>query len=202
MDIEDKIRYCEKLYDSIGRPTIYKLTPVCYPEDLDQRLESKGYVKVDETALRILHIPESYGEVEASGLEIEYEFTPEWINSFSACANITNASTVEVMTRMLNNIADDKIVVKLQNDNKTIACGFGVIEAGYVGIFDIIVDKEHRGNGYGKAIMKGILKETLKKDIHKAYLQVVVGNTIAENLYTSLGFQEVYRYWYRVKRNQ
>lgn len=202
MSIEDKIKSCERLYNAEGLPTIYKLTPDCYPENLDQILESRGYAKVDETAVRTLDISEIYVDSEAATLGIEYEFTSEWINSFSACANITNPETIEIMTGMLNNIAGDKIIVNLQNDNKPIACGFGVIEAGYVGIFDIIVDKEYRGNGYGKAVMKGILREALKQGIHKAYLQVVVGNTIAENLYTSLGFQEVYRYWYRVKRNQ
>jgi hypothetical protein len=72
-DIEEKIKYCEMLYGANGLPTVYKLTPVCYPEDLDQILESKGYAKVDETALRILHIPDIYREDEASMLETEYE---------------------------------------------------------------------------------------------------------------------------------
>lgn len=200
MDIEDKIRCCEGLYSANGLPTVYKLTPVCYPEDLDQLLESKGYAKIDETAVRILDIPDRYGEEEASRLEIAYEFSPEWINSFADCSKIHESSKVDIMTRMLYSIAGDKICVKLIDNSKVVACGFGVIEDGYVGIFDIIVDQEFRGLGYGKVVMKGILKEALKQDIRKSYLQVVVGNTIAEKLYSSLGFQEIYRYWYRVKQ--
>lgn len=63
------------------------------------------------------------------------------------------------------------------------------------------MNRDNRGKGYEKAIIQGILKEALKKNIHKAYLQVVVGNYIVENLYDKLGFKEMYRYWHRIKQN-
>ena len=44
-----------------------------------------------------------------------------------------------------------------------------------------------------------ILSEARKKGASKAYLQVVKGNTYAKTLYTSLGFQDLYPYWFRVK---
>lgn len=78
-------------------------------------------------------------------------------------------------------------------------CGFGIIEHDHIGIFDIVVNKSYRGRKFGRNIMNGILNIAQEKGIGTAYLQVVVGNTVAENLYESLGFQEAYRYWYRVK---
>jgi N-acetylglutamate synthase len=35
-----------------------------------------------------------------------------------------------------------------------------------------------------------------------AYLQVMLDNPVALNLYDSLGFKEIYKYWYRVKKLQ
>lgn len=49
----------------------------------------------------------------------------------------------------------------------------------------------------GKAVMSKILVTAKQLGTKSAYLQVVVGNTIAENLYSTLGFKEVYKYWYR-----
>ncbi len=77
------------------------------------------------------------------------------------------------------------------------AFGYGVIDQGYVGIFDIYVNESNRGKGYGKAVMHKLFAEAIKLGASKAYLQVVVGNKVAENLYEKLGFKEVYRYWYR-----
>jgi ribosomal protein S18 acetylase RimI-like enzyme len=34
-----------------------------------------------------------------------------------------------------------------------------------------------------------------------AYLQVQLDNKPALKLYSDIGFKEIYRYWYRVKRN-
>lgn len=171
------------------------------PENLDQILENKSYKRIDETSVHILNISANHFLDKIEKLNIEYEFTQDWINSFVDCSNIQDKSMIGIMTQMLKNIIGDTICVKLKLDNKTVGCGFGVIEDKYIGIFDIIVRKENRGQGIGKTIMQGILKEAQKRKINKAYLQVVVGNSVAEKLYYKLGFKEIYRYWYRIKDN-
>ncbi len=58
-----------------------------------------------------------------------------------------------------------------------------------VNILYIYVDKELRGNGYGKALFNEALKGITIKN-YKVFLEVRVSNTIALNLYTKLGFKE------------
>jgi ribosomal protein S18 acetylase RimI-like enzyme len=86
----------------------------------------------------------------------------------------------------------------MENQN-IIGCGYGIIENGYVGLFDIVVKKEFRGKGYGREIVEAILLRATENGINKAYLQVTWDNTVALNLYEKLGFIEKYRYWYRKK---
>jgi hypothetical protein len=50
---------------------------------------------------------------------------------------------------MLYNILAEKIVVYKKEKGAIIGCGYGVIEQGFVGIFDIIVKEDMRGRGYG-----------------------------------------------------
>lgn len=196
-----KISYCENLYTSKNLPIVFKLTNQCHPKDIDNTLRIRGYRKHDETSVQVLNLSSRYITEDIEGLEFDGKFTEEWIDSFVDCSNIIEKSTVEVMKKMLNNIIGKKVCVKISQNNKVVACGFGVIEDNYIGIFDIIVRRENRGEGYGKAIMNGILNEAQRMNVSNAYLQVVVGNSIAEKLYEKLGFVEAYRYWYRIKDN-
>ncbi len=199
LDLDQKLDYCEKLYGSMGLPVVYKLTKASYPENLDQRLEERGYKKIAETGFRITELTEDPAYVRPQELKVDEEFTREWIGTLIACSGMSNAERIEVMKQLLSNITQEKICIRINLGDEPVGCGFGVIEDGYMGIYDIVVKPEFRSRGYGRAIMRGLMTEALKKGIHKAYLQVVVGNTFAEKLYTSLGFQEIYRYWYREK---
>jgi len=199
INVDTKIQMCENIYCKKGLPIVYKITKESYPSNLDSVLELKGYNKKDETSIRILSLSDFRDVDNIEGIKFEFEFTEEWIESFILCSNIIDKLTIDTMKKMLTNITGEKICTNIIVNNEIVACGFGVIEDNFVGIFDIIVKHDKRGLGYGKAIMQGILSETQKRNIKSAYLQVVVGNEIAENLYSKLGFKEVYRYWYRVK---
>lgn len=201
IDINTKLKICEKIYFAMGLPVVYKLTETSYPSNIDDILEADGYDKVDKTSVLTLILAD-FNNNKIKGLEIEFEFSQDWIDSFAACSNCNEQLTLDVMAKMLKNISGNKICVKMNVNNEIVACGFGVIEDNYVGIFDIIVKPGKRGKGYGKTIMTGILGEAQNQKVEIAYLQVVVGNSIAENLYSKLGFKEVYQYWYRIKQDK
>jgi ribosomal protein S18 acetylase RimI-like enzyme len=80
-----------------------------------------------------------------------------------------------------------------------VGCGYGVIEKGFVGLFDIAVKEEYRGKGYGNEIVEKILAKANEAKKKKAHLSVVNNNIIAKNMYGKIGFKEIYKYWYRKK---
>jgi GNAT superfamily N-acetyltransferase len=196
IDLDEKINYCQRQYSFCNLPTVFKLTTESYPKGIDNRLKERGYSRIDETSVRILDMSQ-YAYHVPNGINIETKFSDEWIDGFFRCSNIFDKGVQLTARKILGNILGDVICVTKHIDEEVVGCGFGAIERGYAGIFDIVVEKSHRGNGYGRDIMNSILSEALNMGITTAYLQVVVGNTPAENLYNKLGFSEVYRYWYR-----
>ena len=90
------------------------------------------------------------------------------------------------------------IYVSKEIEGRIVGCGYGAIQEDYIGIFDIVVHKDFRGNGYGKDIINGIFNIALQKNVKTVYLQVICGNTPAERLYEKIGFKELYKYWYRI----
>jgi ribosomal protein S18 acetylase RimI-like enzyme len=131
---------------------------------------------------------------------LDNKFTEDWKNCFYYCANIKNNETIDIIENMLKNIRHDIVSVYKIEKGIFIGCGFGVIEKDFVGLFDIIVNEEFRGKGCGKEIVEAILAKAKEIGAKKAYLSVVNNNMIAKTLYEKIGFQEIYKYWYRIKK--
>jgi N-acetylglutamate synthase len=198
--LAEKIEICENAYQKQNLPTIFKLTAESNPQGMDHQLETRGYRRLDETSVRILEM-EQYQYRKPEGFSIEDSFSDEWFQDFVICSSLENEIYQRTAKDILHNIHGEVIVVRKRIDDQIVSCGYGAIERGNIGIFDIIVAKSHRGKGYGQDIMDGILSAAGDRKIQRAYLSVVVGNIPAENLYQKIGFREIYRYWYRKKEN-
>jgi ribosomal protein S18 acetylase RimI-like enzyme len=101
---------------------------------------------------------------------------------------------------MLKNIYVPIAAASIVEDGKMVACGLGVLERGYVGLYDIYVDSSCRRRGLGADICTAIMQAGKAQGCHTAYLQVLSDNTGARALYRGLGYQETYEYWFRTRR--
>lgn len=61
--------------------------------------------------------------------------------------------------------------------------------AGGAWIYDIEVMEDHRGKGYGRAILHAAEQETLKNGVNSIGLNVFGTNTVARSLYESAGYE-------------
>jgi len=92
-----------------------------------------------------------------------------------------------------------KCFAMLVKDNQVVSCDLGVLKNQYIGLFEIITARNKRRRGFGKELILNILDWGKKQGATKAYLQVVMNNEAALNLYSKLGFKEIYQYFYMIK---
>ena len=218
--IDEKIRYCESVYANYHTPVIFKISPLLDPS-FDSLLDGKGYEIQHITEVMTLDMKDfvCYPSI---GAEYEYygrnsglpsfllypndtivlcqdRITDDWITSLFRLNGTTNPTLRRIVPSMFKAIPKETIVASIEIDGRMVASGLGIMDRGHVGLYAIYVDASCRHKGYGRAICSSILSEARKKGASKAYLQVVKGNTYAKTLYTSLGFQDLYTYWFRVK---
>jgi GNAT superfamily N-acetyltransferase len=198
LSVEEKIKTCEEKYQLHNLPVVFKLTQDSNPKEIDSELKRRNYFKSDETSVRVLDL-NGYQYQNKDELLTEEFLSDGWFSDLIKCSNLENTIYQKTAKMILKNILGEVIFARKRIDGKTIGCGYGAIEREYIGIFDIIVDKNERGKGFGREIMNCILSAANHRGVKKAYLSVVVGNVPAENLYKKLGFKEMYRYWYRKK---
>ncbi|SFL91974.1 Acetyltransferase (GNAT) family protein [Gracilibacillus orientalis] len=197
-DIQKKIEECERIYREKGLKVIYKLTQQVFPKQLDKILERKGYNVVGVTSVQCLSLEESETHMSDKAV-ISNQLTDEWFTDFSELNHIDDTDQ-HTLKQMLKNINTDVCYVRLINNSETIACGMGVLEDGWLGLYDIVTSEKHRNKGYGMEIVSSILEWGKNHAAKKAYLQVMLNNKQAINLYTKSGFVEAYRYWYRITK--
>jgi N-acetylglutamate synthase len=194
--LEGKVAACESMYARQGLATTFKLTPETCPPDLDQALAARGYrvdapTSVQTAPLEGIASP-TFPAVLAEGL------SEEWLAAYCRMSSVS-PQRQGTLRQMLGNIVPAHAFVVLHHAGSPIACGLGVAQDGLVGVYDIITDAAFRRQGYGRQTVQHLLAWGQEYEAHTAYLQVVVGNAPAQQLYATLGFREIYRYWYRIK---
>lgn len=210
---QDKISYCEQVYETNNLPVVFKITPMA--AELDALLEERGYALADKTNVMTVDLTKkgktatkSNGDSKCGmadslcagevSVTTEERITESWQYYYFTFNKVLSA-LVPTAKKIQAKITNPVLCATVYMDKKAVACGLGVMEQGYVGLLDIVVKEEYRGCGFGKVLCKSLLEKAKEKGATAGYLQVVDSNEAAKRLYEGLGFEDVYSYWYRVK---
>ena len=195
--LHEKIFECENRYFTLGLPAIFKLTDNSDP-NIDETLKRQGYTLVEPTYVMEMDMKNRdfpLGDCIMTNCADEL-----WLNSYFVLSKNSDKKKMAAAKQILTNVKTNMICGRIIKDGISIACGTAVIERGYMGLLNVIVDEQHRGKGYGIEICESLLSASKRIGAHTAYLQVVQENHTAVNLYKKLGYQTIYTYWYWVKK--
>ena len=199
LDVYEKIAECERRYFSQKVPAIFKITDGV-DIDFDKLLEGQRYEIANPTHMMTLDL--SNFNIESDECITANYIDNDWMEAYFMLSNYTDKMKISIARKIYDNIKADVLCARKVINGTTAACGMCVIERGYAGLFNVVVDETQRGKGYGKEICKSLLSAAKRTGTHTTYLQVVQDNHAAINLYTKLGYKNLYSYWYRVKKEE
>jgi GNAT superfamily N-acetyltransferase len=199
LDVHQKIEECEKRYASRRLPVVFKITPFVQPKDLDRILEMKGYERIAPSSVQLLSLT-AFEKPYPADVHLEEKVSAEWVDAF--CSMSGAAKHRETMAHMLGHIATPACFLTLYHNGVAAACGLGVVEREYLGLYDIVTDAAYRNRGFGEQVVRHLLHWGRTRGAKFAYLAVTLDNAPALHLYAKIGFKEIYRYWYRVKHSK
>lgn len=198
LPLREKIPYCESVYKRLGTPAMFKISPLV-SEDFDYVLENRGYEIQHVTNVMSMDLSDAHLDTPYPDVTFSDTIPNRWIEGLFALKNTTNPIHLVVVPSMYRAIPKETICAYIEDQGQIIATGLGILDRDYIGIYAIHVHQDFRGKGYARQICTCLLTEGMKKGAEHAYLQVVEGNTAAEKLYQSLGFEQIYTYWFRVE---
>ncbi len=209
---DDKIIHCEEAYAKRNLPTVFKIAPMA--AELDGLLEERGYSSVDKTNVMTVDLKKTVVEGNEDdkrkatnrlgagnvSVMIEEKFTEAW-QYYYFTFNKVSSTSIPTAKKIQAKITHPVLCATVYMNKKAVACGLGVMEQGHVGLLDIVVKEEYRGQGLGRILCQALLEKAKTRGATTGYLQVVDSNTTAKKLYEGLGFEKQYSYWYRIKES-
>jgi ribosomal protein S18 acetylase RimI-like enzyme len=199
--LAEKIPYCEAFYTARSQPTHFKLTRAAQPPELDSTLAALGYKRGANTSVQSLALEDVTWDIDIEGqaADVRSYPSPVWLESYNEMFQLNPIYYNVSRTMHADHVLHPTHFVLLWDRSKPVATAMMVIERGFAGVYDVVVRESHRGRGYGRRLMDYLIWLARTDDAHTMYLNVMIDNTIAWNLYQSIGFRELYTYWYREK---
>lgn len=197
LPLHEKISHCEEKYRAAGTKPNFKMTHAALPSGLDEELDARGYTVFSPVSVQTAPIP-SITRI-ADGVKLEEHATDQWMDAFIRLKRLVSPHDV-TFRRLLAITPPPTGFASRIEEGEIVAVGLGVVERGWVGLYDMVVAEEHRRRGHATGILQSLLAWARTHGAANAYLQVTKGNDAAHALYANSGFREAHKYWYRVKQ--
>ncbi len=81
-NVQGKIKRCREVYSSKNLTTIFRITPLAHPENLDKILEASGFEKKDVSFVQVKDL-EVFQPQPTSTIRFWTEFSQEWLENFT-----------------------------------------------------------------------------------------------------------------------
>ena len=114
------------------------------------------------------------------------------INGLKKLQKLLDRNAFWAKSRTINDLkkclANSDVVVSLWVDNEIVGFGRALTDGIYRGVlWDIVIDKNHQGKGFGTLILKNLLSSKKIKNTKKLYLMT----TNKKKFYSQFNFKEV-----------
>lgn len=197
LDVTAKLEFCRRLYAHVGLPLQFRLTPAAQPTGLDETLERLGFRAFNRTSVQVKDLSaddETPGD--DAGTSGSDRRTDAWTD---AVVRFTKLSPRQATTlaAIIDHQTSPAHFATVYDAGEPVACGLAVLEDDWAGLFDIVTREDRRRRGYGSKVVAHLLGWARRRGATRAYLQVMLHNSLARRLYERLGFREAYPYWYR-----
>ena len=202
--LERDIKFVEKAYQACNLPTIFTIPDYFEPKNLDVKLIEHGYQQLGcITHTMIITVQGLRNEINND--EFSYIFHSERVNKISTFLSKFSKRDLQsqnVLDRLANRIIiPQKRYIVAEYGNKVVGTLMGILDPhGFLYLAEVLVDPDFRQQKIATSMyFKTINEWGIPNGVKKIWLQVEIENMEAMNLYTKLGFEKAYSYYYLEK---
>ncbi|KAK3369606.1 acyl-CoA N-acyltransferase [Lasiosphaeria ovina] len=199
-DVEAKIDRAEAWYRARSLPPVFRSTPLADPSDLDERLAARGYTVW--SPCRALYLSSLTAETlppfpESVSLRVDTNPREGWLEASQALMPLISSHEA-TLGRMLDAIVPEARFGAIYEDGQPLGVAFVVVQGTLMTTFHVLTAPKARRRGLMRALLARLVDWAMDEGATAGALFVGVNNVAAGTLYEKLGYEELYRYHYRV----
>ncbi|MFD1175523.1 GNAT family N-acetyltransferase [Paenibacillus puldeungensis] len=196
----DWIKTVESFYREQGLPPYFHVGPSA-PSGLDKQLEVAGY----EVSMNCLMLAAPCQEVQRNArvnARRNVVTVPNaegwWLDAFLRMEGFDESRRPGYVS-IFSNMPSPRVFAAITEEGEQLGLATAVIERGWAGISNVIVDPRYRRKGVAIRLLHALAAWSAEAGADSMYLQVMADNKAALELYGKLGFSTVTSYHYRVR---
>ena len=187
---------CEAFFSARSQPVMIRVPSLPSMSGLDSFLEINGYASEAPSMVMARTLSTGWGASPvARRLDRE-----SWLDTFYTISGQPLGDRGNHQ-QLISQIEADAYYTTLDNvQGLPACCALAIHYHGVIGIYNVATAAMCRRQQFATQLLSALLKLGSEVGASYAYLQVEDSNLSAINLYEKLGFRELYRYRYRVKK--
>lgn len=196
LDIDAKLEAVEAFYRKHDLPPTLQLSPASQPAGLDRLLADRGYaVRAAPRAVQTAPLDDVARVGDSAGVRLSPVLDEEWFAIVGA-VNSSFGRHADVARALLAGVTVPSAYAVLTLDGEPAAAGRGVVDSGWLGIFNMATLPAFRRRGAASAILSALSEWAGAHGATSVYLQLEADNAAAPALYAKAGFSTAYEYSY------
>lgn len=185
-------------YERLGQPALFQIAgdpgfdPTTHP--VAAEVLGRGGRVFQKTLVMTAAVREIALAAPAPDTAVQVTPTPD--DAWWAAASPRSRDHRTLVERLLAQVHDGWFLTTLLRAGGPVAATRIAYSPGWVGLYDLHTVPDHRGQGFGRALLGEAARDADRRNVRSAYLQVSADNAAAVPLYESLGYTTHHEYWY------
>ncbi len=123
--LDEKIAYCENIYNRWGTPCIFKITPLLDP-DFDALLAEQDYQVAHPTEVKVRTLKD-FSQEPDTRVDLEKDISWEWLDALFSLKGTNSRIHRRIVPTMYAAIPKDTIAATVIRDDRIVAIGLGIL---------------------------------------------------------------------------
>lgn len=192
--LDERIQRATERFAAVGKPLTFRQTPLASRE-LDSWLDERNYKRVHESTVMTLAID----MMDFSGVidMLPLRDIARYVQA-SAIIHSLDENDRTGFQNVMETVQPETGLFVLSDRNGPVSSVICVRDGDLAGLLDLGTRSDARNSGHGGTVLRSALKWAKSRGAVHAWLQMDLASLEARRLYEKTGFQEKYRYVYRV----